>query len=765
MAWLTQEDYQSYSQQPQEPDTNTLMYWVSRLEPVIRAESSDEVIVVFANRTGTEGEAIYAGTSAVVGIKNGEVLVYGILGRGEKDLLVVDTEEAPFAKMVYRPEGETTKTDRSPIGAGESEQPEAQRDTVNEAQQPSQKSPTEVYSDRDKPKDSDPEPEDRVSSYRRDDLSIKVVHDRRYEKLITSPFVHTPSAPSPTPQHIRPYVERKSESTVGQIHREAYASSQRPTDTLLDDEREHGDEIRFEQLSRARGTSPSNSSESHFSDFSGISSRRDRRTPGKSALKTQENSWTKNHNREEEGDDVEIISDFGSALEHNNHNNRHSLRSDVSVWNNYTGRPRQMAAPLPDRSTQQVDRHEENRAKGGEATRATRPSSSKLPQSAKPRSNSRAHDHQRSTSAMQPSDLGDIRKRLQGIALRAESANALVPDSHEQTDLMVSKLPDWETQELKSHLDRLKAQQESKSSHNRAFSNESIPIALDVDTWARTVESVTGQGSSKRHHDPSGSILRPASHSRVAAGTSTPDRKPENDRASRFQDHTPDSRGRQDRKAREISRGRRRGTDASLNQQNHSPLKEHRRGSSRREQTTSVDPIDLSQFRLIEDYPSPNCPLHGSRSRSRAGHRNRSSRRTPASGRNHRPSRQGRESRPPSQDAGPDLSNARNRPRTSSRAATQSAQPNLASYVTSTAAVATQPAAATNPQELSDSTGTMTSSVSTLSPKPEPKTPVAMVLVAEDEDEKYKPPEPLRPLKCIERSSEMEIGRPRSAVW
>jgi protein N-terminal amidase len=43
----------------------TLSYWLSRIEPLIRAETEGEIIVVFANRTGTEEEAVYAGTSAV----------------------------------------------------------------------------------------------------------------------------------------------------------------------------------------------------------------------------------------------------------------------------------------------------------------------------------------------------------------------------------------------------------------------------------------------------------------------------------------------------------------------------------------------------------------------------------------------------------------------------------------------------------------------------------------------------------------------------
>ncbi|KAH6607340.1 hypothetical protein Trco_003653, partial [Trichoderma cornu-damae] len=104
MAWMTREDRRHFSRMPNEPDMDTLTYWVTRLEPLIRSDNEHEIIVVFCNRTGVEEEATYAGTSAVIGIREGEVNVYGLLGRGDKGLLVVDTASPPYAKMVYRPE-------------------------------------------------------------------------------------------------------------------------------------------------------------------------------------------------------------------------------------------------------------------------------------------------------------------------------------------------------------------------------------------------------------------------------------------------------------------------------------------------------------------------------------------------------------------------------------------------------------------------------------------------------------------------------------
>lgn len=103
MAWLTRQNIGEYSRKSKEPDIDTLSYWVARLEPLIRAEGRGEVIVVLANRCGTEDEAIYAGTSCVLGIEDGEVKVYGILGRGERELLVVDTTNPPQFKLVAEP--------------------------------------------------------------------------------------------------------------------------------------------------------------------------------------------------------------------------------------------------------------------------------------------------------------------------------------------------------------------------------------------------------------------------------------------------------------------------------------------------------------------------------------------------------------------------------------------------------------------------------------------------------------------------------------
>ncbi|PSR90817.1 carbon-nitrogen hydrolase [Coniella lustricola] len=100
MAWLTREEADTFTMTPSEPDMETLAYWVQRLKPIIRAESEQEIIVILCNRCGIEGDTVYAGTSTVLGIKQGEVSVYGLLGRGEENVLFVDTENPPLGKLM-----------------------------------------------------------------------------------------------------------------------------------------------------------------------------------------------------------------------------------------------------------------------------------------------------------------------------------------------------------------------------------------------------------------------------------------------------------------------------------------------------------------------------------------------------------------------------------------------------------------------------------------------------------------------------------------
>ncbi|KAK4679289.1 hypothetical protein QC764_202890 [Podospora pseudoanserina] len=122
MAWQSQQDPSQYTRRPHEPDLEALVYWVQRLEPLIREDSEEEIIVVFCNRTGAEDDVMYSGTSAVLGIRGGEVYVYGVLGRGVKELLVVDTDQPPLSKLTdasgveaENPYAEETDVETEPV--------------------------------------------------------------------------------------------------------------------------------------------------------------------------------------------------------------------------------------------------------------------------------------------------------------------------------------------------------------------------------------------------------------------------------------------------------------------------------------------------------------------------------------------------------------------------------------------------------------------------------------------------------------------------
>jgi protein N-terminal amidase len=102
MAWSTHADPLLFHRISEDPDMESLTYWLARLEPLIRENSEGEVIVVLCNRTGVEEDTVYVGTSCVLGICKGKVKVYGILGRGEKELLIVDTNNHPQTDLVFQ---------------------------------------------------------------------------------------------------------------------------------------------------------------------------------------------------------------------------------------------------------------------------------------------------------------------------------------------------------------------------------------------------------------------------------------------------------------------------------------------------------------------------------------------------------------------------------------------------------------------------------------------------------------------------------------
>ncbi|KAK2936176.1 Carbon-nitrogen hydrolase [Fusarium oxysporum f. sp. vasinfectum] len=229
MAWMTRDDPRRFTRMPNEPDMETLTYWVTRLEPLIRAESQEEIIVIFCNRCGNEEEVLYAGTSAVIGIHDGEVKVYGLLGRGEKELLVVDTNNSPYAKLVYRPDARGSGME----APGHLEQSGGLKENMKNGPAHKSNKPTE---DQQSSSNNGPSNERETSQTLTASLPPPpqfpddFVHDRprasskkRYPPAITIPRepdlvksnsarspgtdslnIPTPSAPSPTPMAIRP---------------------------------------------------------------------------------------------------------------------------------------------------------------------------------------------------------------------------------------------------------------------------------------------------------------------------------------------------------------------------------------------------------------------------------------------------------------------------------------------------------------------------------------------------------------------------------
>ncbi|KPM40870.1 hypothetical protein AK830_g5722 [Neonectria ditissima] len=238
MAWMTREDPRQFTRMPNEPDMETLTYWVTRLEPIIRSDNDDEIIVVFCNRTGSEDEALYAGTSAVVGIQAGEVKVYGILGRGEKELLVVDTNADPYAKLLYRPDAGNSVTEspvtlqkQSDLGKLDSKHNhpkypvDANRCHEHQLTTPGDEGNQRLVSA--SSKQSFLPPATSTQSIRLKELALRELtsesSERRQASVVTIPHpldlskanfprspggesfnIPTPSAPSPTPMAIRP---------------------------------------------------------------------------------------------------------------------------------------------------------------------------------------------------------------------------------------------------------------------------------------------------------------------------------------------------------------------------------------------------------------------------------------------------------------------------------------------------------------------------------------------------------------------------------
>lgn len=120
MAWLTRLTPEECASQPDRPDMETVAYWLERFWPFVDSQPTEPIVVVFANRCGSEGKTVgeqrmehgevielgdrvaYAGSSCVMRFQSGSVKLWehdvgamkgdvGLLGKGEEGILVVDT--------------------------------------------------------------------------------------------------------------------------------------------------------------------------------------------------------------------------------------------------------------------------------------------------------------------------------------------------------------------------------------------------------------------------------------------------------------------------------------------------------------------------------------------------------------------------------------------------------------------------------------------------------------------------------------------------
>ncbi|KAB8576183.1 hypothetical protein FH972_025711 [Carpinus fangiana] len=93
------------------PHLDTVNYWIERLTPLISCKRY--TIVVMANRCGKERSAIYAGTSCVLRVGHGKIIIYSIMSRGLEGVQLVDTHAPPKAELRLRNPDELDEADEA----------------------------------------------------------------------------------------------------------------------------------------------------------------------------------------------------------------------------------------------------------------------------------------------------------------------------------------------------------------------------------------------------------------------------------------------------------------------------------------------------------------------------------------------------------------------------------------------------------------------------------------------------------------------------
>lgn len=92
MAWLTRLSLDELVDNSRQPDTNCITYWIERFSPILNSQSQRPTTIICANRCGNEGEALYAGSSTIMSMQDGKVIICGVLGRNEEKCLITNVE-------------------------------------------------------------------------------------------------------------------------------------------------------------------------------------------------------------------------------------------------------------------------------------------------------------------------------------------------------------------------------------------------------------------------------------------------------------------------------------------------------------------------------------------------------------------------------------------------------------------------------------------------------------------------------------------------
>ena len=747
MAWMTHEDARNYSRLSHEPDMETLIYWITRLEPVIRKESEDEIIVVFANRTGSEDETLYTGTSAVVGIKGGEVYVYGILGRGEKDLLVVDTELAPFAKLVHRPDGQYIRAYDGPALVTEpiGSRPRNGTQTDRPSQEEEEKTPT--VKERSSPKkgtyDVSPQRPARseMSRSSRQTLKKKLSIDTTAVTLHKDErevgVVRTPTMPSPTPHSVRPrlsiqpadsrtmkFVRSQQEQThsrARELYREPMSAP--PRDVHVDLPRFATPQMRGSVQTTGgrvahskKWSTPSEStfmnSASHFTDAP---------SPLSDLI------WAPPNNIPESWWDSLGLAN-AARLDSTNFSEGASYQSDdISPVVTHRAFPASKMSSAQSKPRLPTGLHSFSKSEVTRPTEAIKEAIEQpleqgkvgRPASPKSRNASRSRGPERPGSAIDPDfDMSHIARKLDVIAQRVGSVQGRNNLNQQQQPFDVPTRPDEEVGTA--------AEDEWRTLMSPELANAVRPKGRLVD-----------DGESRPNSLPNASAVRnKPSTDALVSRYQTHNRSRSNSDRGRFIERTASRTSFRHQQlsntqhTRTVSRGRQPAYEGTPSRAGGQVTRKRSNPSQ------SVEPIDLSQFRLIEEYPSPNCPMHG--------------RRPESSTRTH--SAQGRQRM---RSTGPPLGSPPGpRPQTSNAIASVVAlplRPIQYPYASSSEIVATDVGA------LPETTSTGSPSPNT---PPEPQTPKAMALIFDSDNAPY--PEP--GLKCVERTEVVDISRPRSAI-